>query len=209
MVQRRAGLITRGIHGASPPWPSACFSLLPLIYIPRPPVRRTGTAFARLQLVEGCVPLANRPHEARRAAAAAGGKPGAKCFGLMAGRAPRSRSPLTSGHATARGSGTRSGGKCTLTAGQWRRALTSRGGRGHRRALRCAPPATVAAPAAAEISLPLAAVRPAGRANGGLCRCQAWWEKWGERYDTRGGNVFKWTDKWAESGAGIRRGVSA
>ena len=33
---------------------------------------------------------------------------------------------------------------------------------------------------------------------------QAWWEKWGERYDTRVGNVFKWTDKWAESGAGIR-----
>lgn len=49
------------------------------------------------------------------------------------------------------------------------------------------------------VSWPDASLRPAPP-------LQAWWEKWGEQYDTRGGSVFKWTDKWAESGAGVRWG---
>ena len=37
---------------------------------------------------------------------------------------------------------------------------------------------------------------------------QAWWEKWGEQRDdsSGGGDVIKWTDKWAENGAGTRWG---
>ena len=37
---------------------------------------------------------------------------------------------------------------------------------------------------------------------------QAWWEKWGEQRDDSdgGGDVIKWTDKWAENGAGTRWG---
>ena len=37
---------------------------------------------------------------------------------------------------------------------------------------------------------------------------QAWWEKWGEQRDVSdgGGDVIKWTDKWAENGAGTRWG---
>ena len=35
---------------------------------------------------------------------------------------------------------------------------------------------------------------------------QAWWEKWGEQCDGGGGDSVKWTDKWAENGAGTRWG---
>ena len=35
---------------------------------------------------------------------------------------------------------------------------------------------------------------------------QAWWEKWGEQRDGLGGDSIKWTDKWAENGAGTRWG---
>ena len=37
---------------------------------------------------------------------------------------------------------------------------------------------------------------------------QAWWEKWGEQTDepARGAETIKWTDKWAENGAGTRWG---
>ena len=35
---------------------------------------------------------------------------------------------------------------------------------------------------------------------------QAWWEKWGEQVDSNGGDSIKWTDKWAENGAGTRWG---
>ena len=37
---------------------------------------------------------------------------------------------------------------------------------------------------------------------------QAWWEKWGEQSDdpARGAETIKWSDKWAENGAGTRWG---
>lgn len=45
------------------------------------------------------------------------------------------------------------------------------------------------------------AVEKSGRHGG-----QAWWEKWGEQYDASANRFIKWTDKWAENGAGTRWG---
>ena len=48
--------------------------------------------------------------------------------------------------------------------------------------------------------------------RGGVGRrgIQAWWEKWGEQTDATGPGAgsIKWTDKWAENGAGTRWGTS-
>ncbi len=40
----------------------------------------------------------------------------------------------------------------------------------------------------------------------GLHGAQAWWEKWGEQHGADGGETRKWTDKWAQNGAGTRWG---
>ena len=52
---------------------------------------------------------------------------------------------------------------------------------------------------------------PSGRVERGVEKSgrqgvQAWWEKWGEQRDGLGGDSIKWTDKWAENGAGTRWG---